>query len=148
MLIILKLISIIVMSHIIIDIELNNYNKILFEEEKGKEIINNWIDLNSHTLLKKLDFYTFPPMKNYLVKYNLNLYNKISKEDPDILNLSGYTGVGILSESHITIHTYPEEKKMALDLYSCKTIDEKLNITFIKNFITDIKIFKHYYIKR
>ncbi len=136
------------MSHIIIDIELNNYNKILFEEEKGKEIINNWIDLNSHTLLKKLDFYTFPPMKSYLVKYNLNLYNKISKEDPDILNLSGYTGVGILSESHITIHTYPEEKKMALDLYSCKTIDEKLNITFIKNFITDIKIFKHYYIKR
>lgn len=136
------------MSHIIIDIELNNYNKILFEEEKGKEIINKWIDLNSHTLLKKLDFYTFPPMKNYLIKYNLNLYNKISKEDPDILNLSGYTGVGILSESHITVHTYPEEKKIALDLYSCKTIDEKLNITFIKNFITDIKIFKHYYIKR
>jgi S-adenosylmethionine/arginine decarboxylase-like enzyme len=136
------------MSHIIIDIKLNNYNKILFEEEKGKEIINKWIDLNSHTLLKKLDFYTFPPMKNYLIKYNLNLYNKISKENPDILNLSGYTGFGILSESHITIHTYPEEKKIALDLYSCKTLDEKLNITFIKNFITDIKIFKHYYIKR
>ena len=87
-------------------------------------------------------------MKNYLIKYNLNLYNKISKENPDILNLSGYTGFGILSESHITIHTYPEEKKIALDLYSCKTLDEKLNITFIKNFITDIKIFKHYYIKR
>ena len=148
MLIILKLISIIVMSHIIIDIELNNYNKILFEEEKGKEIINNWIDLNSHTLLKKLDFYTIPPMKNYLVKYNLNLYNKISKEDPDILNLSGYTGVGILSESHITIHTYPEEKKLALDLYSCKNIDENINIQFIKNNIDNIKNFNHHYLKR
>ena len=125
-----------------------NADKILFEEEKGKEIINNWIDLNSHTLLKKLDFYTFPPMKNYLVKYNLNLYNKISKEDPDILNLSGYTGVGILSESHITIHTYPEEKKLALDLYSCKNIDENINIQFIKNNIDNIKNFNHHYLKR
>jgi S-adenosylmethionine/arginine decarboxylase-like enzyme len=127
------------MSHIIIDIELNEFDKILFKEEKGKELINKWIDLNSHTLLKNLD---------YLIKCNLELYNKLSKENPNILTLSGYTGVGILSESHITIHTYPEEKKLALDLYSCKTIDEKLNITFIKNFITDIKIFKHYYIKR
>jgi len=136
------------MSHIIIDIELNEFDKILFEEEKGKELINNWIELNSHTLLKKLDFYTFPPIKNYLVKHNLELFNKISKENPNILKLSGYTGVGILSESHITIHTYPEEKKIALDLYSCKKIDEKLNITFIKNCITNIKIFNHYFIKR
>ncbi len=136
------------MSHIIIDIELNEFDKILFEEEKGKELINNWIKLNSHTLLKKLDFYTFPPMQDYLVKYNLELYNKLSKENPNILTLSGYTGVGILSESHITIHTYPEEKKIALDLYSCKKLDEKLNIIFIKNRINNINKFKHYFIKR
>ena len=67
------------MSHIIIDIELNKFDKILFKEEKGKELINNWIELNSHTLLKKLDFYTFPPIKDYLVKHNLELYQSILK---------------------------------------------------------------------
>ena len=136
------------MSHIIIDIELKTFNNLLFEEGKGKNFLRKWIKFNSHNLLKELDFHTFPPMKDYLKKHNLKLYNEISKENANILILSGYTGVGILSESHITIHTYPEEKRIALDLYSCKIINEHSNIEFIKNFINDIKLFKHYYIKR
>ena len=145
---VLIIISLIVMSHIIIDIELNVFDKILFEEEKGKDLLRKWIKLNSHTLLKKLDFYTFPPIKDYLMKYNLELFSKINKENPNILTLSGYTGMGILSESHITIHTYPEEKKIALDFYSCKKIDEKLNITFIKKHINNLNKFNYYFIKR
>ena len=136
------------MSHIIIDLELNTFDKILFEEEKGKHLLNKWIKFNSHNLLKNLDFYTFPPMEQYLKTHNLKLYNQIKKENSNILTLSGYTGVGVLSESHISIHTYPEEKKIALDLYSCKIIDVKSNIEFIKENINNIKFLKHHYIKR
>lgn len=35
----------------------------------------------------------------------------------------GFTGVYILSESHLSVHTYVEERKMALDLYTCSFFD-------------------------
>jgi len=40
----------------------------------------------------------------------------------------GLTSVLILSESHFTIHTYPEHKYLSIDLYIC-------------NFITDLRAF-------
>lgn len=58
---------------------------------------------------------------------------------------SGVTGTIILAESNITIHTYPNKKWFALDIYSCKEFDvdstikfliDKLKITkFNKNFL-------------
>jgi S-adenosylmethionine decarboxylase len=35
----------------------------------------------------------------------------------------GISGVGILAESHISIHTWPEFGYAALDLFTCGTID-------------------------
>ncbi len=46
------------------------------------------------------------------------LYHK-AKEPKE----SGVTGTIILAESNITIHTYPEKKWFALDIFSCKEFD-------------------------
>lgn len=52
---------------------------------------------------------------------------------------SGVTGVIILSESNITIHTYPEKKWFALDIFSCN----EFNVEKVKDFIKKkLKVFK------
>jgi spermidine synthase len=40
-------------------------------------------------------------------------------------HLPGITGVVIIETSHITVHTFEDEKFVAFDLYSCKDYNEK-----------------------
>ena len=48
---------------------------------------------------------------------------------------SGVTGVAILAESHISIHTWPETDYMALDVFVCGTCDaHKAADTLVKYF--------------
>lgn len=44
---------------------------------------------------------------------------------------NGYTGVTIVAESHITIHTFPSMNFLSMDVYSCKgfSIKDVRNIT-------------------
>lgn len=44
----------------------------------------------------------------------------------------GITGVIIIAESHISIHTFPEKGYLTMDAYSCKPFDPKLAIDFVK----------------
>lgn len=39
----------------------------------------------------------------------------------------GETIVIVLSESHFTVHTYPEKNMVAIDLYSCRYKDVRLH---------------------
>lgn len=38
----------------------------------------------------------------------------------------GVTGIVMLAESHISIHTWPEDSKAAVDVYTCGNSDAKL----------------------
>lgn len=44
----------------------------------------------------------------------------------------GISGIGILKESHISVHTWPEYKYAALDIFVCGTIDPHKAIPVIK----------------
>jgi S-adenosylmethionine decarboxylase len=45
----------------------------------------------------------------------------------------GVTGVYVLSESHLSIHTFVEEKKISMDLYTCNIFNRDLElIEYIK----------------
>ncbi len=45
----------------------------------------------------------------------------------------GVTGVLVLSESHLTIHTYPEEGFAAIDCYTCgHTVDPEVACDYMK----------------
>jgi len=46
---------------------------------------------------------------------------------------SGVTGTIILAESNITIHTYPNKKWFALDIFSCKEFDVDFVFNILKN---------------
>jgi S-adenosylmethionine decarboxylase len=43
----------------------------------------------------------------------------------------GVTGVAILAESHISIHTWPELEFAALDVYMCGTLDPNLAAAYL-----------------
>jgi S-adenosylmethionine decarboxylase len=44
----------------------------------------------------------------------------------------GVSGVGMLAESHITIHTWPEYNYAAMDLFVCGTVDPYLAVPALK----------------
>lgn len=45
----------------------------------------------------------------------------------------GVTGVLVLSESHLSIHTYPEEGFAAVDCYTCgQTVDPEIACDYLK----------------
>ncbi len=46
----------------------------------------------------------------------------------------GISGIIMLYESHISLHTWPEEGYVAMDLYSCKDFDHEAIIEYVKNF--------------
>jgi S-adenosylmethionine decarboxylase len=43
-----------------------------------------------------------------------------------IENKYGYTGMVVIAESHISIHTYPEDNYVAIDVFSCREFDHAL----------------------
>jgi S-adenosylmethionine decarboxylase proenzyme len=63
-------------------------------------------------------------------KFNLNVVGKVIHQFEPF----GVTGVYVLSESHLSIHTFVEEKKIAMDLYTCNTFDNSIEVVeYIKS---------------
>lgn len=52
----------------------------------------------------------------------------------------GYTGVVVLSESHISVHTWPEHGYAALDVFMCGNADPMLTLPSIEAFYKPTKI--------
>lgn len=46
-------------------------------------------------------------------------------------DLAGITGMCVVSESHISIHTWPERNYFAFDIFSCSDFDENKVISII-----------------
>jgi len=45
----------------------------------------------------------------------------------------GFSGVLIISESHITIHTWPEDNYVGIDIFTCsKSFDSDKVVTYLK----------------
>lgn len=45
---------------------------------------------------------------------------------------SGITGVALLAESHISIHTWPEQHYAALDVFMCGSCDPRLSLPVLR----------------
>ena len=55
----------------------------------------------------------------------------------------GFTGVFILSESHMVVHTYPEFGYLALDLFSCAAADPSDVLQHVKPMLEADKVLVH-----
>jgi S-adenosylmethionine decarboxylase len=56
-----------------------------------------------------------------------------SAPDNGIKDPGGWSGMVVIAESHISIHTFPKRKFLSADVYSCKNgLNEKLIIDYFK----------------
>jgi len=60
----------------------------------------------------------------------------------------GATGVILLSESHFSVHTYPEHNSIQLDLYCCSDTFDTNRATDVIMKIFDADLFQWEYVKR
>jgi S-adenosylmethionine decarboxylase len=65
-------------------------------------------------------------------------YNVIQKSH-HIFEPQGFTAIYLLSESHISIHTFPERNYIALDIYTCREYLD--NVSYLNIYKHLIEIF-------
>ena len=95
------------------------------------------IDLKGCRNLEKLSDKRF--IKNFLLELvGIAKMKAITK--PNVLYYehedrreSGVTGFVIISDSHISVHTYPFKESLYLDLFSCKIFDSERIVRYIKD---------------
>lgn len=64
----------------------------------------------------------------------------VKKVASDLYSDWGLSGFVMLYESHISLHTWPEDGYAAMDIYSCKDFDHDKMVKFLKNFWAAKKI--------
>jgi len=95
----------------------------------GTHIIIDVSDITDNESLKYLNTVTLI-LDKIVEKFSLNVVNKALHQFEPF----GVTGVYVLSESHLSIHTFVEEQKAAIDLYTCNSINITIDINdFIKS---------------
>ena len=97
-------------KHLLLEI-ITKDGKDLASVAKMKKFFEEIISRVGFTVVVKPEFYKFKPR----IK----------------VDLSGVTGMCVVSESHISIHTWPETNYFAFDIFSCSDFDEDLVIEII-----------------
>jgi S-adenosylmethionine decarboxylase len=79
------------------------------------------IDISNISNNEKLKYSStiLPVMDKIVEQFQLKVVEKALHQFEPF----GFTGVYVLSESHLSIHTFVEERKIALDLYTCYFFD-------------------------
>ena len=117
-------------THIILDIYDISCND--NDNDNGNDNDNNEILKYESSIIKILDL--------IVEKFNLNVVAKAVHQFQPF----GVTGVYVLSESHLSIHTFVEEKKVSLDLYTCNSFNRCYEfIDFVKMIFKECKCNYH-----
>ena len=139
------------MTHILLNIKYRNRESILTDDKLGEKLIIDWTNFNEHVLVKRPLMHVFP--STYVTKKNekkgwdvnllsnLNMYDNysyVNENGNDLIETTGYngyTGLGLLGESHISIHTYPEKNCIHIDFFSCRKLDSLKNSYFVEKML-------------
>ena len=108
----------------------------MFSEDKtsGKHMICDIKEIKNHELLNNSTRIK-ETLNSICEKYNYTILNKVEHE----FEPQGLTVLYLLSESHISIHTFPEREYFALDIYTCRnysdnTVYEEIYDYLVKEF--------------
>jgi S-adenosylmethionine decarboxylase proenzyme len=104
--------------------------------QTGTHVIIDISNISDTNILKYVSTIA-PILDDMSARFSLNVVNKAMHQFEPF----GVTGVYILSESHLSIHTFVEERKVAMDLYTCSKftqVDEL--IRHLKELFTECTI--------
>ena len=105
----------------------------------GKHILIDVYNIINYELLEKVETIK-PLMEEIINKCKLNVVGELKHQFHPV----GVTLLYLLSESHFSIHTYPQMKACSIDLYTCNLttdFDKVLDIIY-KYFNGDCIILK------
>lgn len=98
-------------KHMILDIKEIKNKGLLIDFSKMMEILDHLCNIHQFTVLQKVS-HKFEPV--------------------------GYTLLYLLSESHISIHTFPERDYIAFDIYTCRQYSSNQVYDEIHAYLVDI----------
>lgn len=102
----------------------------------GKELMVDLEEIHDLELLKDLNN-LYPLAKSLIKNLNLNVIDSIThqfKDREDKNKNDGYTALYLLSESHLTFHSYVKDRCVSINLYTCNPMtdfDEAIRIIFL-----------------
>jgi S-adenosylmethionine decarboxylase len=104
--------------------------------ENGTHIIIDIYDIENNHLLK-YESHIYEILDKIVTNFDLHIVNKVFHQ----FEPYGVTGVYVLAESHLSIHTFVDERKVAMDVYTCKKMDntDKI-IKYIQSLFGECKI--------
>lgn len=106
---------------------------------KGKTLIANVYNITEEHIIDTVKN-VLPLMDNIVIACKLNVVEQVSHQFFPI----GATILYLLAESHLTIHTFPEDNRARIDLYCCNdsiNLDDALECIY-KFFGNNCKIAK------
>jgi S-adenosylmethionine decarboxylase proenzyme len=83
--------------------------------------------LDSETLVRSM-LNELPTLLGMKILAPANVYHANGNNAKD---LGGWTGVVVIEESHISIHTFPMSSFVSVDVYTCQN---GLDVDFVKNY--------------
>lgn len=104
----------------------------MFESKisSGKHLICDLKDIRNTTLLNSIS------MLKELMKHICSVCEyQILGEIEHVFLPVGCSIIFLLSESHITIHTFPERNHISFDLYSCRQYEDNNEYEIIYNYL-------------
>ena len=99
-------------SHILLKATLDASNPLLTNTVFGSSFLIEWIRTNGMNIIGKPVMHKFEIQKDCI-------------DEP-----GGISGIALLCESHVSIHTYPEIQTIYADIFSCKILDKEKNLSF------------------
>lgn len=99
-------------------------------ESAGKHMICDFKDIKNDELLNSCQLLN-NMMKDICRKYDFIILNEVEHTFHPI----GCSILFLLSESHISIHTFPEKNFISFDIYTCRQYEDNLVYKDIYNFI-------------
>lgn len=98
----------------------------------GKHMIIDLKEIKNHVLIHDLE-----KIKSLLdgicEKYDFSILNK----SEHVFHPEGLTILYLLSESHLSVHTFPERKYIAIDLYTCRDYKDNAVYEEIYDFLVE-----------
>jgi len=99
----------------------------------GKHLICDIKNIKNQVLLNNID--KLKELFDYICdKYQYTILNKTEH----IFDPQGITMIYMLSESHISIHTFPEKNYCAMDIYTCREYENNDVYNEIKEYLEKI----------
>ena len=103
------------------------------KSSSGKHLVCDFKDITNKDLLNDIDGI----MREMDIICNKFKYTVLEKVSHAFLP-QGITVLYLLSESHLSIHTFPEKNYMAFDIYTCRPSDDNSASEWIYHHLVDI----------